>query len=381
MKIAVFTHGFGIPTETFIYNEVKEISQMVDTHVLTRKRANSERFPFDKVEQIPFSQSRIRAKIQWELKKRDWQYNFKCAPFAGVLRSKIQNIKPALMHAHFGPEAIRYWDNMEVPKTTPFVISFHGYDASRMLRSKAYVKRIQQLCAEPNVSIICVSHFMKRQLAKAGISSPRTHILYYGTDCSFFAPESGDGLAERYTFLQVSSFREKKGHVYTLEAYARFKEANPNFESQLILGGDGPLLEEIKAKAASLHIEEEVHFPGLLSPTEAKALMQKADCFVHHSITGSNGDQEGIPNAIMEAMAMELPVLSALHSGIPELVESGENGFLIAEKNVLDYAEKMTEIIKWPKLSKNREKVLKAFERKQHAQSLLQIYQQSINSL
>jgi len=102
--------------------------------------------------------------------------------------------------------------------------------------------------------------------------------------------------------------------------------------------------------------------------------MSEANIFVHHSVTGPSGDMEGIPNAIMEAMGMELPVLSSIHSGIPELVENGENGFLVQEFDVESYAERINDIYDWELQPKNRTKVLEAFEQEVHKKRLLDIY-------
>ncbi|MEM6342619.1 MAG: glycosyltransferase [Bacteroidota bacterium] len=381
MKIAVLTHSFGLPTETFIYNEVCELNRQVALSLLTCQRYNPERFPFDKVKVIPYTQGRIRGKTLWELRKRDWHYSFYSPVYASVLRSSIEKINPSLIHAHFGPEAIRFWDNLTLNPKIPFLISFHGYDASRMLRSKSYVRKIKQLVKQPNVSIICVSTYMQRQLAGVGISSPRTHILYYGTDCDFFTPKETAATKDVYRFLQISSFREKKGHRYTLEAYARFREKHPALKTQMILAGEGPLMPEIRAQVAALGLEQVVEFPGLVTPQQAKSLLQEAHCFVHHSVRSNTGDQEGIPNAIMEAMAMQLPILATRHAGIPELVESGVNGYLVEEKDIKAYAKRMFDITTWEKQALNRQKVLQSFERRQHAQSLIKIYQKSIASI
>ena len=121
MKVAILTHSFGLPTETFIYNEVSELNQKIDLNLLTCERHNLERFPFDGVEEIPFSQSRLRAKIQWKLRQRDCRYSYYSPSYSSVLRSRIQKINPSLVHAHFGPEAIRFWDNLKLNSQIPFV--------------------------------------------------------------------------------------------------------------------------------------------------------------------------------------------------------------------------------------------------------------------
>jgi len=111
---------------------------------------------------------------------------------------------------------------------------------------------------------------------------------------------------------------------------------------------------------------------------KAKALMNEADVFVHHSVTSEQGDMEGIPNAIMEAMAMELPILSTFHSGIPELVEDNVNGYLTKERDIQDMALKMDLLRKWSKLPVNREKIIASFEQENHCKQLVTFYKNAI---
>ena len=91
-----------------------------------------------------------------------------------------------------------------------------------------------------------------------------------------------------------------------------------------------------------------------------------------------NGDEEGIPNAIMEAMAMKLPILSTFHAGIPELVEHGVNGLLCEEKDIDSLATQMLEIQSWGKLDKNRQKIIDEFNYESHNKKLLEFYNQVI---
>ncbi|MEL6652659.1 MAG: glycosyltransferase [Bacteroidota bacterium] len=378
MKVLTFSYSLGAPTETFIYNELKEIESFVELNLVCCHRHNSELFPLPPLTVVPYEPSRVRAKVLHELRQRNISWAYHLPAFRKRIDALIAERQPELIHCHFGPQAIRFWDNSRLARKLPILISFHGYDASRLLRQKAYVAKMQQLSQLPNVSIICVSHHMRQRLSEAGINTKRSHILYYGTDCEFFVPRSGKTQDQAYTFLQISSFREKKGHQYTLAAYAKFLQQSPDKETQLILAGDGPLREGMMKQAKELKIEKYVHFPGLVKPDQARSLLAAADCFVHHSVTATNGDTEGIPNAIMEAMAMEVPVIATIHAGIPELVEDGVNGYLIKEKDVKAYTKAMHDILSWPRKPENREKVLSAFERKQHAKSLAQIYQQAV---
>ena len=102
--------------------------------------------------------------------------------------------------------------------------------------------------------------------------------------------------------------------------------------------------------------------------------MAKSDIFVHHSSTAANGDQEGIPNAILEAMSMELPVLSTYHSGIPEAVIHNENGLLCNENDIETYSKQMAEICKWGLLPKNRKRIEEKFSIDLHIKELKSFY-------
>jgi colanic acid/amylovoran biosynthesis glycosyltransferase len=176
-----------------------------------------------------------------------------------------------------------------------------------------------------------------------------------------------------FTFLQVSSFQTRKGQHITLNAFKLLLATKPAVECRLVLAGNGPEFEAVRSLARSLRIEEHVDFTGWVSPAQARALMDEADCFVHHSLT-VDGWTEGIPNAIIEAMAMELPVISTRHAGIPELVRDGVDGFLVEEDDVQAYAQRMTEVLSWGYLSESRRRVEELFEFERHMDQLREFY-------
>ena len=92
-------------------------------------------------------------------------------------------------------------------------------------------------------------------------------------------------------------------------------------------------------------------------------MLDEADVFLLPSVTGADGDMEGIPVALMEAMAVGIPVLSTVHSGIPELIESGDSGWLVAENDARALADKLKTLGRMdaqslqPVLQRAREKV------------------------
>ncbi len=163
---------------------------------------------------------------------------------------------------------------------------------------------------------------MRQEMENAGLHLKNAKLLYYGTDINYFKPVEQLKPRQKYTFLQISSFNEKKGHIYTLQAYKKFLDLVTDKDTyKLVLAGGGALLDTIKNETEKLGLTNNVEFTGVITYKETYPLLQQADVFVHHSITLPNGMKEGIPNALMEAMAMELPVISTRHAGIPELIE------------------------------------------------------------
>jgi glycosyltransferase involved in cell wall biosynthesis len=148
---------------------------------------------------------------------------------------------------------------------------------------------------------------------------------------------------EKLTFLQLSNFIEKKGHYYTVSAFKELLNFYPN--AQLVLAGDGYLRGEIKKLVNNLGLKNKVIFPGAVNHKQVTTFMNNSDVFLHHSVTSTNGDKEGIPNVIMEAMATGLPCISTVHAGIPELIKNRTNGLLVNEKDINDYVKKMKELL------------------------------------
>ncbi len=377
MKVLVYTHRLGIRTETFIYNELTYLKDHCTLKVLINQRYNPDLFPFDNFETLPHYEHKLlgrgKAIANIALKPLGLSLN----SFQDAFNKEVKEFQPNIIHLHYGTIGSRVLDYYHVEEI-PIIISFHGYDASSMLENSAkYRNRLKKVLERPNVHPIFVSQFMQRKVETFGFTFNPASILYYGTDLSTFARKSRTHPKTPFKFLQVSSFSGKKGHEYTLKAFQKFTQRYPDLEVLLILAGGGVLLEEIKTLTNELGLIDKVSFKGWVSVKEAQALMEEAHAFVHHSIV-SDGDREGIPNAIMEAMGMELPVISTFHSGIPELVEDGVNGYLVEERDIEHYAKRMYDIISWDFLPENRQKIEKQFERQQHGAALLGIYSKYI---
>jgi colanic acid/amylovoran biosynthesis glycosyltransferase len=174
---------------------------------------------------------------------------------------------------------------------------------------------------------------------------------------------------------------EKKGLATTLRAFAQFHQVFP--ESVLTIAGEGPQLEQLQALARELGIASAVSFPGFVSQHKLRDLFYSSQIFLHPSQTARDGNQEGVPNSMLEAMATGLPVFATSHGGIPEAVENGASGILVQERDDEALANAIISAAKAPeKLAKMgrvaAEQVAKKFAQSEQTHRLEEIYLREI---
>jgi colanic acid/amylovoran biosynthesis glycosyltransferase len=136
--------------------------------------------------------------------------------------------------------------------------------------------------------------------------------------------------------MQAGRLIDKKGLPVTLRAFAGFLRRYPS--ATLTIAGEGPLLGDLQKLARELKIDNHVSFTGFISQAELRDIFYASHIFLHPSETGSDGNQEGIPNSMLEAMASGLPVFATQHGGIPEAIENGVSGVLVPEHNADELA-------------------------------------------
>lgn len=334
-------------------------------------------FPFSYVLQLEYSETWIRRKFHRFLYKLDIRLNRYASSFSKQLSLILEDFQPDIIHCHFGIQSLYLIDNIEHFRW-PIVITFHGYDASLMLNtSKVYRERLKSILARKNVFTVFVCSALQKNLHKFGIRTPRSRVIYLGIDTDYFQryEYSKDS---NILFLQVSSFVEKKGHLVTLLAFHKFLKRFPEENAELVFLGDGPLLADILKMIEKLRISEKVKILGHLSPEKVKSYLRMATVFLHHSVTSKEGDQEGIPTSIKEAMCMELPIVSTIHSGIPELITDRVHGFLVPESDLTSYVEKMKEATEMGYLKINRERIINDFNARVQDDKLVNFFSQII---
>ena len=351
MNIAIYLQHYLSPSMTFIYRQILGVQKSVKPLVfVSNKIENLYMFP---VESINFkSRNLLRIKTSRVFNKIYGPHKLLSRkPKISYHQKKyftkiISNNDVKLIHAHFGPSGIEI---LPIAKdlNIPLVVSFHGYDGSILLKYEGYKQKLKRLFEYSHV--IVPSHYMLNELNERVGNLINYSIVNYGIpldDFRYVKRASVKGKVDRgeeLTFLQVSNFVEKKGHFYTLSAFKELLNFYPNV--QLILAGDGYLKGKIQELVNNLGLNKKVIFPGAVNHKQVSNFMSKADVFLHHSVTSTQGDKEGIPNVIMEAMATGLPCISTLHAGIPELIRDGVNGFLVEEKDINGYVQKMITLL------------------------------------
>ena len=144
---------------------------------------------------------------------------------------------------------------------------------------------------------------------------------------------------EMLEILSVARLTEKKGLHVAIEACHQLKEQGVAFRYRIL--GIGPWERRLRTLIEQYQLDDVIEMPGFMPSHQVKEMLEQADVFLLPSITGTDGDMEGIPVALMEAMAVGIPVISTVHSGIPELVESGKSGWLVPENDAQALAERL----------------------------------------
>jgi len=218
---------------------------------------------------------------------------------------------------------------------------FHGYDISAQSSLLQYGNEYKQLFKQTEL-MLPISEKWKNSLINLGCAEEKITVHRMGVDLAIFKPRKltfNSTPSSEIKLFTVARFSEKKGLKHAIKALALLpKKINFHY----YLAGFGEQEAELKALVSSLKLTTKVTFLGALKQPEVTQWMLKADVFIQPSVTADNGDMEGVPVAIMEAMAMKLPVISTFHSGIPELITHNIHGLLAPEKDSKALADNIT---------------------------------------
>jgi colanic acid/amylovoran biosynthesis glycosyltransferase len=401
VKIASFIPSFPGISENFILSQLTElIDQGCDVDVFSHSRGDSSKIHPDVEKYGLLDRTHYWADgSRWH---RAARYLGRAAPSGfrdpvGFLRTldprfgrdalgvtQLYTAAPQLrrdeydvIHCHFGTAAV-------VPVllrdclglSAKVITTFYGSDVTRYPRLRG-MKCYEQLFSRGD-HFLALSKSMHARLVALGCPEHKLSIHHLGVRCdkiSFRPRELEAGSPVR--LVSAARLVEKKGLEYAIRAVALLRD--DGFDVQFEVFGDGPLRGSLEALISELDLCDRVTLHGFATQPEVIRAIQRSHIFILPSVTASDGDEEGTPTAIIEAMASGLPVVSTQHSGIPEQVEDGVSGFLVPERDASALANALKELLQKPAgwstmVSAARRRAEHSFDSRALARDLLTLY-------
>ncbi|MFQ5449581.1 MAG: glycosyltransferase family 4 protein [Nitrospinaceae bacterium] len=307
----------------------------------------------------------------WFLFHRSEPNRFQEFAQAGSLAAVVQFSGITHLHTHYANEPAGVAELVYHLTGIPFSISTHAKDiylsSKESLRRKMSRSRFIVTCTE----------FNKRYLRSIATCKTPIVKVYHGLFTDKFKPERNDGNGgpphEVPLILSVGRFRKKKGFPTLLQACRWLKDEGIDFRCKIV--GFGPEKDSLDRWIETLSIGDKVQLEGKMVHEELIGLYRKADLFVLPCQVDEEGDRDGIPNVIMEAMAMEIPVISTTVSGIPELIDHEKTGILVPPKDPGALKSAMKHLLGQPTLRQNlgfagRRRIVHYFDAKHHIEQL-----------
>lgn len=281
-------------------------------------------------------------------------------PQAAYFARQMQQLGIQHIHAHYATHPALAAYIIHQLTGIPYSITAHAHDIyvdRTMLGEKLEAARF----------IVTISDYNRQLLTSlyGEAIGGKIHVIHCGVDSSVFQPRRAPQPQAELNIICVASLEEYKGHPYLIEACAQLKAQGIPFRCLFV--GDGEDRPQLEALVASRGLSEQVVFMGRQPRQRVSELLNEANVMVLPSITARSGKKEGIPVALMEALAVEMPVIASRISGIPELIEHEVTGLLVPEKDSRAIADALLRVYNDPAFAlslgkRGREKALREFD-------------------
>lgn len=284
------------------------------------------------------------------------------------------------MHVHFANVPATVAEVAQRLIGVRYTITAHAKDIY-LTRREELARKIRSAEA-----VLTCTAYNQRYLASLAAGGTPVHLAYHGIDVSRFGTTSvtcATHDTEPPLILSVGRFCQKKGFKHLILACALLKDRGRRFRCQIV--GYGELQSDLERMIASLGLTEVVTLPGTMTQDQLAARYPQASIFVLPCLVTDNGDRDGIPNVLIEAMSCGLPVVSTDVSGISELVSNGENGLLAPQKDSIALADAMDLLLARPELRNRlscnaRQTVRQSFTQEAAARRVFEILSSAFKS-
>jgi colanic acid/amylovoran biosynthesis glycosyltransferase len=260
-------------------------------------------------------------------------------------------------------------------KKRKVVVCFRGSDITAHLQKDP--KMYKRVFKEGNLFLPVCDYFRKKLIA-LGCRSSKIEVHHSAIDCSqFFFITREKPKNDIIHLVSVCRLVKKKGLDYAIKAFAEVIQRHPKVHYTIV--GEGEERTYLELLIHQLHLQDNVTLQGWQNQDQVVSILDRSHIFLLPSRTAPDGNEEGIPNALKEAMAMGLISIGTWHAGTPELIEDGISGFLVPEKNVHQLANTIDYIIGHPEIWESvglaaRKKVEDEFEAKQSIEKLEKLF-------
>ena len=348
--IAYLRSHFLPVSENFIYQEIKNINQSDSCYatVISVVRENENIFSGVEVIVQPRFKSLHTANYPFIKNSQLKLYN----QFMNFCADEIISRDVSLLHAQFGDDGL-FFLPLKRKTGLPLVVSFRGFDLYRLPNQSPGL--YDPLFKEADLFLVR-SNSMKKDLINLGCHAEKVNVHHSSIDLDEIdailnkvlnkvikvnaeTEKDEKRVNEKIKLIFAGRFVEKKGIFDIIKAFSGLKKELDNVELKLI--GDGPLTKQAEKMVYDFEIKD-VTFMNFLSHEELIIEMKTSDIFVLPSKTAKDGNKEGIPVILMEAMASYVIVVASDHSGIPEIVKDNKTGLIFKEGNALEASQRLS---------------------------------------
>lgn len=290
-----------------IYRQISALERFRPV-VIAQKREEAERFPFEPVFVVGKPVTHFLRRF-WFRTMRDapWQMSHREVM---QIRRLLDEKEAQLLHIYFGHIAVHLLP-LILHWRKPTVVSFHGADVMVELDKPHYRAATREMLAVARL-VLVRAQSLARLLGELGCPNEKIRLQRTGIPLDDIPARErlwpNDGA---WRFLQAGRLIEKKGFVTSLRAFATFQGRNP--AAVFTIAGEGPMRAELEELTRELGVQNRVCFAGFLSQERLRAAFYESHIFLHPSELGADGNQEGVPNSMLEAMASGLPVFATRH--------------------------------------------------------------------